>query len=97
MQRTRCPHCQKKLKYEEGLEGGTYRCPKCGHGVTLGTPADVSRGTHRKVRRSATAALRALAWPVAGLIMLGCAVLVVRWFQEGAKQRERDAHPILVR
>lgn len=93
MQRILCPHCHKKLKYQEGLEGGAYRCPKCAGSVTLGTPTDVGR----EMRRAGTAALRALVWPVVGVIVLGCAVLVVRWFQEGAKQRERDAHPILVR
>lgn len=43
MQRTSCPHCGKRLKYEGGMEGGAYKCPKCGKVVTLRLPSDVAK------------------------------------------------------
>ncbi len=35
MNRFRCPHCRKRLKYADEHEGRKLKCPKCGHSLEL--------------------------------------------------------------
>ncbi len=92
MLKTVCPHCNKRLKYQEGLEGGTYECPKCLHGVTLAATPGV-RGIRR---RKGPKLKRLLLWAVICLVIVGGAFLVYQRIQENAHQRQRDSHRILV-
>jgi len=93
MQKMRCPHCRKKLKYQEGLEGGTYKCPRCGRGVRIVGPTDVGR----EMERIGASLTRALMWSAIGVVVLGSAYAVYYLVHEQVKQHHRDTHRILVR
>lgn len=90
MQRILCPHCNKKLKYDDALEGISFNCPGCHKRVKLPGHANVAeelRETGRKLKRAVVPSGIALA-------VVGGSFLVYWLASEPAKPAGIEPQPI---